>query len=501
MASGGVRRLWMGYLAVCAALAVARGLVPVGSPAGALITGVYPLMTIVAIVAGVRLNRPARKLPWLLLAGAMATSTLGNLVYKFFQMHGQQPFPSLADVFWLASTPLELAALMLLIRGLSWRRDRAGILDTLMVCGGLGLGLWLLVLRDLVEPGMSLVTQLVTMAYPFADLLLLAGLLRMCVSSARRSPTFWQLTASLAVQSLTDSAWVWQTVHGTDGNALVPGYVLSAMLLGGAALHPSMVAFGAEGTRPAAHITPRRVALIGSACLLSPALLVIDGVVGRDRVSWLAASVCCIAVFLLVLARIAGLVRVVQDQADQLESIAYLDGLTGIPNRRAWDAELERHLAIARRTGDTLVVGVLDLDHFKHYNDRFGHPAGDELLRGAAAVWQRQLRAEDMIARYGGEEFGVILHGWLRDAAVVMDRLREVTPGGQTFSAGLALWTGDESAEQLTARADAALYAAKRDGRDQFMVTGHPARTDLRTDFMTGAAPARGEPAHAVIDG
>jgi diguanylate cyclase (GGDEF)-like protein len=277
-------------------------------------------------------------------------------------------------------------------------------------------------------------------------------------------------------------------VHGMDGNALVPGYVLSATLLGGAALHPSMAAFGAQSVRPAAHITRWRVVLIGSACLLSPGLLIVDGMNGGNSVSWLAASVCSIAVFLVVFARIVGLVRVVQDQAGRLESIAYLDGLTGIPNRRSWDAELERRLAVVRRTGGVLVVGILDLDHFKHYNDLFGHPAGDRLLRGAAALWQSQLRAGDLIARYGGEEFGVILHCRLHDAAGVMDRLRDVTPEDQTFSAGLALWTGEESAEQLTARADAALYAAKRDGRDRFMVTGHPAHTDLLTDFTVMAS-------------
>jgi diguanylate cyclase (GGDEF)-like protein len=191
-------------------------------------------------------------------------------------------------------------------------------------------------------------------------------------------------------------------------------------------------------------------------------------------------------VFLLVIARMFGLIRTVQDQAAQLESLAYLDALTGVPNRRAWDAELERRLAIARRAGDTLIVGMIDIDHFKRYNDVFGHPAGDQLLRDAAAAWQEQLRAEDLIARYGGEEFGLILHCRLREAASVMERLRDVTPDGQTFSAGLAQWTGDEPALQLTARVDAALYTAKREGRDQYSVTGNPMRTDLHSDFLAG---------------
>jgi diguanylate cyclase (GGDEF)-like protein len=272
---------------------------------------------------------------------------------------------------------------------------------------------------------------------------------------------------------------------------VAPTFVLATILLGGAALHPSMASLGVEHVGPRAHVTRLRVVLIGSACLLSPVLLIADGVIGHGRVDWLAASICCIVVFLLVIARMAGLIKTVQDQADQLESIAYLDGLTSIPNRRAWDAELERRVAVARRSGGTLVVGLIDLDHFKKYNDLLGHPAGDALLRDASAAWQEQLRAEDLIARYGGEEFGVILPGRLRGAAVVMERLRDVTPDGQTFSAGLALWTGDETVAQLMARVDAALYTAKREGRDQYSVTGHPARTDQGTDFLAGAGVTR----------
>ena len=141
---------------------------------------------------------------------------------------------------------------------------------------------------------------------------------------------------------------------------------------------------------------------------------------------------------------------------------------------------------MAHRSGGTLVVGLIHLDHFKRYNDLLGHPAGDELLRTASAAWQEQLRAEDLIARYGGEKFGLILHCRLLDASTMMDRLREVTPEAQTFSAGLAQWTGDETVEQLTARVDAALHVAKREGRDRFLVTGHPAHTDLQTDFLAG---------------
>lgn len=481
-----IRGLWLGYCAVSVVLALVRGLVPEGSVAAILITYCYSPLAIAALCLGVRLNRPARKLPWGLLVGTMITGTAGNVVFTAYLMRGGLPYPSAADYFWLTCAPLELAGLMLLIDGASWRRDRAGILDTLMVTGGLGLGVWLLFLRGLTGPDLPLDVRLVTMAYPLADLLLLAGMIRMFTSSARRGPAFWQLAASLGLQSSAHAVWVWQSSHGVNSEELAPAFILSGLLLGGAALHPSMAKVGGGDLRPATDVTPRRVLLISSACLFSPVLLIVNGVVAGGRVDWLAASTCTILVFLLLIVRIVGLVRTVQDQADKLESIAYLDGLTGIPNRRAWDVELERRLAVTRRTEGTLVVGLIDLDYFKRYNDRLGHPAGDELLRTAALAWREQLRAGDLIARYGGEEFGLILHCRLKDTAIVMERLREVTPGAQTFSAGLAQWTGTEPATQLIARVDAALYTAKREGRDQFAIAGHPAATDLQADFLTG---------------
>ena len=113
---------------------------------------------------------------------------------------------------------------------------------------------------------------------------------------------------------------------------------------------------------------------------------------------------------------------------------------------------------------------MLDLDHFKRFNDERGHQAGDRLLKRAAACWRGELRATDVLVRYGGEEFGVILPAsQLEDAAMVLERLRESTPGQQSVSAGVACWDGQETPDQLVGRADAALYAAKAAGRDRLM--------------------------------
>jgi diguanylate cyclase len=164
-------------------------------------------------------------------------------------------------------------------------------------------------------------------------------------------------------------------------------------------------------------------------------------------------------------------VREVERQAAQLREMARRDELTGLPNRRTWNEELPRALEAARRDGRPLTVAVLDLDHFKRFNDRYGHPAGDRLLKEASAAWHGTLRAADLLARYGGEEFVVLLpDADAGEARRVLERALGATPHEQTFSAGLAVWDRAETPDQLLQRADKALYEAKAAGRNRVTV-------------------------------
>ncbi len=159
------------------------------------------------------------------------------------------------------------------------------------------------------------------------------------------------------------------------------------------------------------------------------------------------------------------------DLISRLNNLAETDELTGLPNRRVWDETIRRAVGYAGRTGRPLCVGVIDLDHFKDFNDRHGHQGGDRLLKSAAAAWRTVLRGGDTLARYGGEEFAVALPSCIApEAEIVLERLRALTPDGQTCSVGLAEWVFGESAEELVARADEALYQAKRGGRDALVV-------------------------------
>lgn len=156
---------------------------------------------------------------------------------------------------------------------------------------------------------------------------------------------------------------------------------------------------------------------------------------------------------------------------EQLQEMARTDSLTGLLNRRAMTEALERDVAGSRRLKRPMSIAMMDLDHFKAFNDRFGHQAGDRLLVNAARRWTAELRPMDTIARYGGEEFLVLLPGCeVATAAMIADRLRAAVPERQTCSVGVAQWDGVESTASFVARADAALYAAKAAGRDMTVV-------------------------------
>lgn len=155
----------------------------------------------------------------------------------------------------------------------------------------------------------------------------------------------------------------------------------------------------------------------------------------------------------------------------RLEELAITDGLTGLHNHRHFQERLRRDLEIARRAGRPLSIVMFDVDHFKAYNDTYGHPAGDEVLRRVAEALRHEARAADLVARYGGEEFVVAMPDADRDAAhAAAERIRRhvLAEGVVTISGGIATFPADgDDAEALIERADRALYRAKREGRDR----------------------------------
>jgi diguanylate cyclase (GGDEF)-like protein len=156
----------------------------------------------------------------------------------------------------------------------------------------------------------------------------------------------------------------------------------------------------------------------------------------------------------------------------QLDELARTDSLTNLTNRRAWNEEFPQRLERAKRNQQPITVAMIDLDHFKRFNDTRGHIQGDAFLREMGSALRSSFRVNDFIARYGGEEFVVAFENCdLEQAQVLLERLSTVIPYSQTFSAGITQTDGSEMPEAVLDRADKAMYAAKQNGRNQVFVS------------------------------
>jgi diguanylate cyclase (GGDEF)-like protein len=185
--------------------------------------------------------------------------------------------------------------------------------------------------------------------------------------------------------------------------------------------------------------------------------------------------------------RLASLVRLKADRSGALRSMMERDSLTGLYNHGRFKDRLTHEIERSRRTHGEISLAMIDIDHFKRINDRFGHLIGDNILRALSNTLAAGLRRIDVIGRYGGEEFGVILLETPPQAArLAIDKLRQRfaelpfeavgSSFNATFSAGIAGGRGYAELNQLIAAADQALYAAKHAGRNQVMVDADDAR-------------------------
>jgi diguanylate cyclase (GGDEF)-like protein len=215
----------------------------------------------------------------------------------------------------------------------------------------------------------------------------------------------------------------------------------------------------------------RMIALAIGALTVPVVLIVLTAVAGAP--GGVALAVGCVIILVLVLWRFQMVLNLVASQAQILDSLARTDALTGLPNRRTLDHELGRVTAEAALQGRPLTVAMLDLDHFKAFNDSRGHQAGDEALVACARVWREELDGHGFLGRYGGEEFAVLFSGVGQVRALpLLERLREATPSPHSVSIGVAERRPGETGFETMSRADRALYRAKENGRDQVVVDG-----------------------------
>ena len=465
-------RAWRAY-AVAGCLVVAGYLLVPGGVARDAVYVLTGLSSSLVICLAVRLHRPVRCAPWWCLAAGQLLWSCGDATYSWYSdVQHVAPFPSPADGLYLAAYVVFGGSFVLLLRGRQSGRDRDGLLDSTIFTVGFGLLSWVFILEPTASASAtSTLGRTIGLAYPLADVLLFGLLVRLLTTPGGRTPAFRLLVAGGALLFLADTILaVLNLTSGYGGGALDLLWLASYVLWGAAALHPSMRSLSEPVPTERATLTRRRLVALTTAGLTSPGTLAIELLLGLSLDGW-AVVISSVVLFLLVIARMEGLLSRVQAQAGELDALSRTDALTGLPNRRSADAELGRALDAAAAGADPVSVGLLDLDLFKLFNDAYGHQAGDRLLAHAALAWGAGLPHGSVLARYGGEEFLLVAPGLSTGACCdLLAQLRTATPAGQSFSAGVAVWDGSEAPEALVHRADVALYEAKRTGRDRVVV-------------------------------
>ncbi|HET6530475.1 MAG TPA: GGDEF domain-containing protein [Actinoplanes sp.] len=476
------RRLasWAVYLAVAPIVVVLYYLAPrTGDASPVLQLSLYSGLTLssaVALVAGVRRHKPSRAVAWWLLIASQFALTSADVAFFVVDMLVEDvTYPNFTDVLYLVAYPLTAVGLFLMVRARTPGWDLPSVIDAAIIAISVGLLAWIFVISPAAtasdEP---MAARAVATAYPTMDLLLLAVAVRLMLGAGVRSTAFRLLIASMALVLAADAVYAVQSAMGTyeSGNFLDAVWMAGAALLGAAALHPSMRRLTERSAAAASNATIGRLAVLAVASVMAPATLLVQHGRGAPmHVSVTAGT--CIALFLLVLARMAGIVSTQRHAA-------ITDGLTGLRTRRFYEEGLRSEADRAARSGAPLGVLLLDIDHFKHINDTYGHHGGDRVL---CEVGRRLLELSgrgNLVARYGGEEFAILLPNTTPDdLAVLGERIRRgiaMTPMAVTgttlvtvtVSVGCAAMPAHcDTAEDLVLIADSALYAAKAGGRDR----------------------------------
>ena len=493
---------WRGWTGVVALLGIAYAaaylvayILRPGGDTGALILsdfGEVPLEAfgiVLVLAVASRETRQRTRLAWWLIGLALGSNAIGNIVYGAYDLAGQQPFPSLADGFYLGSYPLMFAGLLVLPMAtgrrelLSWRVwSNVAIV---ILGGGMAL-LHFVLLPTLNGLSSDAFAGAISVAYPLGDLALLAALgtisARRPFAGDRRALGF--CIVAVAAWFFADVAFAIATANGSyapgDPSDLIYLAADACFLLAAQSQLLSLPRPNAFKPGPALSL-----GRIGPYVMLAVGMITLVAASLDPRGEMVLLVMLVVALTGLVVVR-----QVVDEQerrqaeaallAEQVTAAAEAarqarrDSLTGLPNRASAREILAAETEASRLTGRPLTLVFIDLNQFKSVNDGFGHGSGDALLMEVARRLENSVRADDVVARLGGDEFAIILPGARAEpgrevacrAAAALEQPFTVgrTEIGIGAAFGLATYPDDGASDDdaLMHQADTAMYRAKR---------------------------------------
>jgi len=469
------------------ALLLLIAVLPPSSPLGVALPLATEVVTMAVFLAAVLRKARTTRLVWWVLWTSQALVVVADLIYAYQQYHlGVTPFPGWADPFYLAAYVPELLAMYLLIAARHPRTSTAQVLDSLIIALPIIAATVVFVVIPMLTSETWSFEAALAVAYPILDVIVLTALIRLSVGGGHRNRSLGLLMASVSLSLLSDLLYNGLATQGLVDE--MPGWLqafftLSVILMAAAALSTDAATVTHPDTHDGRHPMSRgRLIGFGVGSIALPVLLVF-GIDAGSSASVRVLAVFAVVVNMLILWRALILLRLVAAQRNQLATHARTDALTGLPNRRSWDFELDRAASLTATTHDGMTVAILDLDHFHEFNETHGHQAGDDALRDIANAWRAVLPTGAYLARYGGEEFAALLPGVTGDDAHnVLDQIRLATPSPLTVSVGYAEHRRPARILDAVANADAALYSAKAAGRNMVVEAApRTARTALGT--------------------
>ena len=417
------------------------------------------------------------RLSWLLLTGATGGWALGEAMWSYYEVLSNRatPFPSLADVGFLAFPALALPALLVRPSAAFSGSGRPRlVLDGTMVAASLFNVSWATSLGAVYRAGGdSTAGTIVGLAYPASDLVILTVAVLVLVQAQVRSGLV-AFSAGLLAMAVADSAFSYLTAAGKyhTGSYIDIAWVAAFVLIGLSALSADV-----EDTRPVkANLSPTYLVLPYALVAVGIAAAIVSIIQHQaDHVALLVAAIVVAAVLVrqfLTLIDNRRLVRDVEAHRDELRHYAFHDALTGLANRSLFYDRVQHALDLHRRDLRPVSMVFCDLDDFKAVNDTLGHAAGDRVLVAVARRFA-DIAGEGLVARLGGDEFVGLLDWpttddrWLRQSACLLVEAlaAPVDVAGRgvavTASVGLAPVPAAADLDDVLDRADAAMYQAK----------------------------------------